>query len=265
MTILNKNKLAFIILASLLLCNKALAQADKNFENVFEVYSKLGLIIGVDNLYTANEPNSVSYDLSTSKAFVIGLEYNFYQFKNYNLKLSALYRTEYNLKNYQNFKGEDIGRDFDIGGVLTFGPWSQFKVPLEIQYFKHISDKTFIHFGLGPELIIYPDDPSSGFSLAILEDGTEVGYSKVGYNTKEFYFGLNASIGFGIKTKHFLLKPYFQYHYQPEDLYTIVVTTQNLQSSPNTVSKHTVKGQYLSFGVILNPAKSLFKKSKSGL
>ncbi len=259
---LNNYKPAFLVFAALLFCNVTLAQDEKEVDNVFDVYSKLGLIVGLDNLYTTNEPNSVSYELSTSKAFVIGLEYNFYQFKNYNLKVSALYR-EYNLKNYTYFKGEDFGLDFDISGVLSYGPWSQIKVPIEIQYFKDINDELFVYFGFGPEFIIYPDDPSSGSALGVLEDGTEVGFTEIGYNNdKSFYFGFNGAIGFGYKTKYFLIRPFLQYHYQPEDLYTIIVTTQNLQSSPNTVSKHTIKGSYLSFGVVLNPAKSLFKKSK---
>ena len=247
--------------AVLFILNSNAQEIGFSAEQIYQDYSKFGLIVGMSLLYTENEPNAVDYTYITQKAFNLGIEYNILQTHRFSFRTAFIYRT-YDIKNTKYIKGQDFGEDFDVFFTSGVGPFKQFKVPLDAQYYFPINKTLSSYVSVGPEFIIYPEDPTSG-GLSIGNFDPFVGYTEEG-NSKDgwLYVGANLSLGLAIKTNIALIKPFVTYHYQPETLYTNVVTTQNLMVSENTVSKHKIKGDYLLFGIILNPAKSLYKKSK---
>jgi hypothetical protein len=255
-------KVASLLLATFSFTNGIGQSANKKeiAVDLFKKHQKFGLLIGGDILYTYNETNAVDFNSPNQKASDIGVDYNFYQIHNFNFKASFIWR-QYNIKETSTFKGEDINYSQDITSKIEWGPFEQFKIPIAVEYYFPLTQKISAYISLGPEFIIYPEDPTSGSSFAVLSDGTEVGYTEVG-NSKDgwLYFGVNTSLGFSIDTKAMLIRPFVTYHFQPEVLYTNVVTTQNLLVSNNTVSVHEIKGNYLMVGVSLNPSRDLFKK-----
>lgn len=226
-------------------------------KQIFKTYYKFGLVVGTSSLAVTNEENAVKYEFKRPQTFDIGVEYNFYQIKNWNFR-AAFILQNYTLVNEQYLKKEDIPSLYnDESQTIWFGPFQQFKIPMYADYFLQIGNKTSFNFSLGPEFIIYPDDPTSG----------STGVNGVEYISEEgfgggLFVGLNGSIGFNWKMKGLLLKSFITYHYQNEVLYTNTVTTSNLEVSPNTVSKHEITGDYFMFGVSVYPSKSLFKKKK---
>lgn len=225
-------------------------------KELFQTYYKFGLVVGTSSLAVANEENSVNYAFKRPQTFDVGIEYNFYQIKNWNFR-AAFILQNYDLVNEEYIKSEDAGGAETLSFTIWTGPNQQFKIPIYADYFLQIGNKTAFNFSIGPEIIIYPDDPTSG-SHGV--DGVEY-ISEEGLGGG-FYFGLNGSIGFNWKMKGLLLKSFITYHYQNEVLYTNTVTTSNLQVSPNTVSKHEITGDYFMLGVSLYPSKSLFKMKK---
>lgn len=209
---------------------------------------------------TTNEANSASIYYPTQKAFDLGLEYNFYQHKNFNFKAAFIWRP-YNLKNSSFLKKEDTGQKRDAGGNYTIGPYEQFKIPILAEYTIPLSNKLSASLLLGPELIIYPNDDGYGSSLFETKDKIEIGYREIDKSQeKTISIGLNTGVSINLKTKPVLIKTNLIFHYQPEPLYTVTATMQNLLQSPNTISKHTIKGNYLLFGFTIIPSKTIFKK-----
>lgn len=225
-------------------------------KELFKTYYKFGLVVGTSSLAVTNEENAVNYEIKRPQTFDIGIEYNFYQIKNWNFR-AAFILQNYSLVNEQYIESEDVGGVETNSFTFWLGPFQQFKIPFYADYILRVGKKTALNFSMGPEFIIYPDDPTSG----------SAGVNGVEYISEEgfgggFFVGFNGSLGFNWKMKGLLLKSFITYHYQNEVLYTNTVTTSNLQVSPNTVSKHEITGDYFMFGVSVYPSKSLFKKKK---
>lgn len=237
-------------------------KAGRSAEAIFHKYHKIGITTGMSILYVTNQENAMEYKYLNQKAFNLGLTYNFYQAGNFNFKVSTLWRI-YSIKSTQRLKKEDTNLPLDVAGTLTVGDYEQFLVPVMAEYFWAIGKKLSVSFSLGPEFTIYPEDPGSGASFFVTKNGTEIGYTDKG-DSKDgwLYIGVNVSLGLNIETGPLLLRPTFTFHYQPETLYTNVVTTQNLLVSENTVSKHEITGNYVMFGISILPSRDLFRSKK---
>ncbi len=224
-------------------------------EKIFKKYQKIGLHTGISSLYVDNEPNGMLLEFEKPRTFEIGLTYNFLQYEKFNFSISAIYRT-YNLKNYSNLKKEDSGYPIDIAGWLKIGPYFEYKLNTEVQYYFNLFNITIVNISVGPELTLARK--IYGTTIAITDDERAVGYTSVSDYNATTFFGANLSLGFNIKTKPLLLQPFITYHYQPKNLFTEVVTTQNLRVSENTVTKHHVTGNYILFGLKIIPSRDLF-------
>src|SRR5436190_23971767 len=111
----------------------------QNAEILFkEKYSKIGLELSLNKMYTKNTPNSASFEWTPSTSFSFGLTYNFYQKKNYNFKVSALYSMFD--KNSQFIVTDNNGNKMIYTG--SDGPYNLFMFPLEAEYYFKIADKT---------------------------------------------------------------------------------------------------------------------------
>lgn len=213
-------------------------------------YSKLGLHLSLNIMSVSNENNSVSYEISPPKALEFGVSYKIYEAKKWKLETIASYRS-YSLTNKFNVKSEDIDTNRGFSGSLEFSSFEQFKLNVIPSY--TIGHSNF-SIGLGPELIIYPSDFVLGTQFA----GDEVVYTDDGFSGDGWaYWGLTSEIAYKVNTKHVQLSLFAQYHWQQKDLYTVTVITNDLNVSPDTISQHKITGNYLAFGIRLNPTKKL--------
>ncbi len=227
-----------------------------------ENYTKLGIVVGTERLFTDNQQNSVGYFYDTKKTFTIGLDYRFYSFKKFNFKAGLHFRT-YLTREFYNIRSFDFGGEFDLRGLTQVGDINQYKLPLSIEYIITISKNFDLFVGTGVELLFYEDDPTTGFLLITnpnIED--QIGFLEEGNNKGQFTYGFNLSIGANLYTKLFCFKPFVKYNIQNEDIFVNKVETVNLQVSENTTSIHKINGNYLMFGLAIIPSKQLFSKKK---
>lgn len=229
-------------------------------ELTFNSFSKFGLNIGLENIHTKNERNSISFNYYNPKAFSIGVDYNILQKNNFNFKIGLTYRI-YSTKDEFTIKAEDYNNQFNLKSTSKFGDFSQFKIPISIEYFKRLSNNSSLFFGIGPEILIYQDDISSGeFKIYNSNINSNIGYVENGKSTNILSIGLNLNFGLNIKSKSILLRPIITYHYQPSTIYINTVETKNLVVSENTISKHEILGTYLMFGFSVHTNRNLFRK-----
>ena len=248
----SKRKLASILLAGLFF-NSINAQDKVEYYN-------FGLNISSEYLNSTNETNAVDYNLKGTQTFNFGLSYKIVT-KKFDYLFTANVR-RFNMVNSSTFKENDVPDPQGFSSESTLYDTYNYKLTASINKTFIKTEKMDVYIGIGPELLIYPEDPITGGSLYITET-EEVGYTEKGNSANgknPFYLGVNANLGLNFKTKYLLINPYFTYHYQRENIFNNVVTTQNLYVSENTVSKHSIKGSYLGFGVNIYPSKSIFKK-----
>lgn len=231
-----------------------------NKEN--ENYTKLGIFVGAERLFTNNQQNSVGYFYDSQRTFSFGIDYRFYSLKKINFKTGLHFRT-YLINNLYHIKSFDYGGEFDLIGLTQVGDINQYKLPLSAEYIITISKHFDLFVGTGVELLFYEDDPSSG-GLLINNPNIEnpIGFLETGNNKGQFTFGFNLAIGTNIYTKLFCFKPYLKYNIQNEDIFVNRVETVNLQVSTNTTSFHKINGNYLMFGLAIIPSKEMFSKKK---
>lgn len=258
------NKKIFLALVSLWLTNAFLSNV--NAQENTNTYYKFGINLSTDYLTTNNESNSIGYKFNDLLSYNFGVSYKIIEKTNYRLFTSFSIRN-YTRVNEVSIKGEDVGipEINSIGGTEELSPFTQFKLQTSFDYYLSKRNKINTYFGIGPELIFYPEDPVTGhFLITTPDNDTEIGYTENG-NSKEseFYFGINGTFGIEFKTKHVLINPYILYHYEPRLLFESTITTQNLYVSENTVSKHSINNSYWSFGINFFPSKNLFKRKNS--
>jgi hypothetical protein len=243
-----------IIVANLLFATifsyNSYSQYDDNY------YMKFGVSVASDFIKTENENNAVSYKYKDIKTYNFGLHYKLLREK-YNITFSLDFRN-FNLTDTFVVKKEDIDSQYNFGLDETLYGFAQYKVKTTYNKYFLNRKRTNFYVGIGPELIIYDYDPIEG---AVTLTYDEIGFTEAGVSKKSgLYLGINGNLGFQLKTKYFIFNPYILYHYQPENLFENVVTTQNLLVSKNTISKHNIKGSYLSLGIVFYPKKISFKK-----
>lgn len=217
-------------------------------QGIHEDYSNLSISISGGKLFTTNEDNSIGYEIYNPTYYELGIAYQIWEKKSWSIELQASYRT-YELSNSIIVDGSEYGSTTGIDGILTFGPFTQYKLNVIPQY------KIYeLSIGIGPELIIYPEDFVEGTVFA----GDEVLFTDNG-NSKDgwAYIGFTGHIEYRIPFKYLQLAIFAQYHWQPEDLYTVNVITEGLLVSPNTKSQHKITGNYFQIGLKFSPAKKL--------
>lgn len=216
-----------------------------------DYYYNLGFSTGSDLIKSENENNSVGYKFRDVNTFNIGLNYKITREKYFTV--FSLETRIYNLKNDVLIKKEDFNSKYDLIDYQVLTGFAQFKLKAILNRRFMISKNINFYLGTGPEILLYEYDPISGSILADV-NSIEVGYTEKGQSKKNgIYLGINFNVGFEVKTKYLIISPYILYHYQSTNLFENIVTTQNLLVSPNTVSQHNIKGEYISFGFIFYP------------
>jgi hypothetical protein len=255
----NKYNLIAIVSLMLTIANYNMVFAQKNTK-----YTRIGLNLSSDYLQTSNEFNNINYNFRNVLTYNFGL--SFKVFENNNYRISSIFSIRnYSRVNEVSIKGEDLGfPDIDFKAVEELSPFTQYKLSTNLDCFLINKHNLNLFFSIGPELILYPNDPITSIYYYRFEDDKQIGYNEIG-NSKnsELYFGINFSIGIDIKTKNLLISPYVLYHYEPGNLFESIITTENLMVSENTISRHTIKNSYISIGINLHPNKLIFKKKKT--
>lgn len=256
-----KEKASLILAFFVMICLYGQEKEQYVAESIFEKYHKFELFAGYGILYTTNEENAADYKYSNLKAFNLGVDYNFFQIHNFNFKIGFIWRI-YQIKSSRMFRHQDTGLLYDTGAIVWLGDFNQYIFPLTAEYFIAINKNLSLNFGLGTEFLIYPEDSISGVFFVAGNKGKWIGSTNMGNSKDGFlYIGLNASVGLNIEAGPLLLRPSFTYHYQPETLFTNVVTTQNLLVSENTVSTHKITGNYIMFGLGISLNREVFRKN----
>lgn len=186
-------------------------------ESIFDEYLKFGVTSGMSVMYVTNEPNPLNYRYLNFRTWNIGAFYNFYQSGNFNFKVGAIYR-QYKIVS-EDYMTEEVTGYFDVGGISKFGPHSQWRFPIIMEYFVPINENLSYSLGLGPEFLLYRRDISSGSSLYYGGEVDAVGLTSWAWNQGGFLqVGINASVGLNIETGPLLLQPAVTFHYQPQAL-----------------------------------------------
>lgn len=230
----------------------------QNAEILFkEKYSKVGLELGLNKMYTKNTPNPASFEWTPTTSFSFGLTYNFYQQKNYNFKVSALYSMFD--KNSQFIITDNKGNKWRSAG--SDGPYNLFMFPLEAEYYFKIANKTYFSISPGLEVTFNPYGRDEGYSLDAggIGGGAIVKVETIEYSRNSpWYFGLNLGAAISLSTKPMLIKFNAKYHYQFEDYIYEGMATTTIDGNTSS-SKHQLTGNYLGFGISIIPNKKLFK------
>ncbi|MFN3640752.1 MAG: hypothetical protein ACK4UK_07525, partial [Flavobacterium sp.] len=151
------NKL-FLVYVFTFSCYLSFAQStNKEHEN----YTKLGIVVGTERLFTENQQNSVGYLYDTQSTFTLGIDYRFYSLKKFNFKAGLHFRT-YLINNFYHIKSFDFGGEFDLRELILVGDINQYKLPISAEYIIPISKNLDFFVGAGFEVLFYEDDPSSG-------------------------------------------------------------------------------------------------------
>jgi hypothetical protein len=229
----------------------------QNAEVLFkEKYSKVGLELGINKMYTSNTPNPALFEWLPSKTFTLGVSYNFYQKENFNFKLSFLYSSF--SQNTQFVTSTTAG--YQLINSSSTGPYSLFMLPFETEYIFKISDKYYYSLISGVELTYNPNGSDGGFS----EEGSGSGGNFTSIETVEYarnfplYIGFNLGASFTIATKPMLLKLNVKYHYQFEEYIYEGISTITV-NGVSTQAKQSITGNYFGFGVSILPNKNWFK------
>ena len=221
-------------------------------ENLFSRYWKIGVTGDKIKYFTENEPNSIDYKLFAPKIFELGITWNFYQKGNHNLKASIIKPFKYWDKNYLMIKAEDIPYEYEYI-LLTSVRISnrQWKANVLYEYFFRANDFLYFSAAAGPEVLYYPKIRGRGtLGIANEPDGEPI--LRVTEQTERI-----KDINLGIKSElsAYLASPVGLLQFKGEillgfnDYQKTDVQAFNLAASPDSNSKHIIKGHYLGLGI----------------
>lgn len=232
-------------------------------EEMFKKNHKWGIEAAYSSMYVTNQQNSVNYEFVNSKASNFGLIYNVYQTGKINVSL-GLVRTSRYYSSFWALQKED-GFSSDWNTSYNLGVFHEWNVPIQVEYifpFKKGNNNFTGFIGFGPQFSFHGH--VNGYGGTGLQDPDDpIGFLMIDDYDHFMSVGMNFTVGTNIQVGNaFLLRPFINYYYQPDNLYTLVVNTVGLKESPHTISRHRLTGNYLKFGMQIIPARNWFKKSK---
>lgn len=223
----------------------------QNAENLFSDQKKWGISLNRSTYFAKNEPNSVDYKLYNQSMFSLGFTYNFYQIGNHNFKASVIK----NFKNWETaslkLKKEDISSEYDYEDQTSIRiPNSQWKFNLLYEYVFRLGRKNFSTFSIGPEILYYPKiraGGSTGYGINPGEVITRV--TEKTERVQDFNPGLKMELSAYFKTNIGMFQLRADGLIGFNDYQRTETHAFNLEVSPETYSKHIIKGHYLGLGL----------------
>jgi len=238
----------------------------QNAENLFKTHYKWG-VTGQFNTFKAAEiteipnNNSVEYAILKDQKMAIGLNYNFYQYKNWN------FRAGLQLQWFGNAEEKFIAEEETIL-PSDYGLWSRVEhdhliyLPLTAEYvFLETGSFYFaLGGGLGLTYYHYYEALSDG-GIAI----NDVQVFSVLYDSDEnpFYGSTHLESSIFFKRKSFMLQASVIYNKSFKSYRTGHYTFMNLQQSPNVTGTIDQSGDYLGVSLTFYLKKINFKKKQN--
>ena len=229
----------------------------QNPENLYKNYHKWGLIVQYNifdaaNITPTNNPN-VNYELYKNKLFALGIAYNFYQYKNWNLK------AELQLQWYGHHDGltilepENIA-DFNYLDETTISHDKMGYLPLTAQYVFLNKKKFSLSIGGGLGLTYYWHYDVSGSSgLAINDTVVFEAFEREDYPL--FYFSNHLQTSVYFKSKSFMIQTSLIYKKSYSSFETGTYEFKNLKSSPDINGEFNQSGDFLGISLTFYPKK----------
>lgn len=263
--LIKKLKRAGFILALLLICPMVMGQSA---EEMFQDYKKWGLVANRSIYYAKNEPNSVDFRIFNHKITSLGLAWNFHQKNNSNFKITVIKHLANWEDEYLRVKAEDIPLPedaYDYQSILGIRSTnSQWKVNLLYEHFYQLKPGFYLATAIGPEVLYYPEIRERGATGVGTLDNDEiiVRHTSQTERVKDFNFGIKGELSAYIPLKiglfQFKMDGFLAFNdYQVTDSQAF-----NLAVSPDSNSKHIIKGHYIGFGIGYYFNKGKRKKKK---
>lgn len=226
-------------------------------ENLFDSHHKLGAVIQYNvfeaaNLTPTNNPN-VNYELFKNKLFALGISYNFYQYKNWNIK------AELQLQWYGHHDGITILEPENIAdfnyldeSTISHDKMGYMPISAEYIYLKKASFSFSVGGGLG--LTYYWHyDVSGSSSLAINDTVVFEAFEREDYPL--FYFSNHLQTSVYFKRKSFMLQTSLIYKKSYSSFKTGTYEFINLKSSQDINGKFNQSGDFLGVSLTIYPKK----------
>lgn len=223
-------------------------------KSLFSDYMKIGLTTGWVNYHTKNPANSVDYRMSISSVYQLGLTWNFYQIQNHNLKASFIVPFSYTEKTSMRIKAHDFPRTTDFISLSeSNGGGTQMKGNILYEHFFPLSPQIYLAAAGGLEMLHYPrktsKTTSGGGTGPKDEEGIYAGIETNSQSTQDFSMGFKAEMSAYFATDIGLFQAKLEGLIGFNDYQETTATTYGLSVSPNTMTKHPIKGHYIGFGL----------------
>lgn len=223
-------------------------------ENLFSNQKKWGISLNRSTYFAKNEPNSVDYKLYNQSMFSLGITYNFYQIGNHNFKASVIKNFKNWEKDYLEIKNYDIPYPPDMPGYARYSsiriPNSQWKLNLLYEYVYNLNERIYATIAIGPEVLYYPKirgGSSTGVGPSKEEVKTRV--TTETERVQDFNPGLKMELSAYFKTNIGMFQLRADGLIGFNDYQRTETHAFNLEVSPETYSKHIIKGHYLGLGL----------------
>ncbi|MFU8845109.1 MAG: hypothetical protein ACNA7V_15005 [Bacteroidales bacterium] len=231
----------------------------QNAEYLFRKnYSRLGLDIDYRYMFVTNIGNDNTYYWDPMHSGGFGLQYNFNQNGDVNLRISGHY-----IVGEIQEKIQTTGTVTKKSGIMNQS--RMITLPFEMEYYLRLNSKFYASFSTGPEVIFNTMRryDFTGYSdYEVQYDGNTIGYY-TGIYPKDrlpilLYYGFNFGFSIGYALKPMLIKFNVKYNYQFDE-YLYQGITRIDRDGLRNASKHQVTGDYLGLGITIIPRKKLSK------
>lgn len=229
-------------------------------EELFKTkYSKIGLEVGSQILFTKNQTNAAQYKWLTSQSVFFGFNYNFYQRKNLNLKVAITYSLFDQSDDYLVLDGSGTAL---MKAGSEGGPYNLFSMPIDAEYFFRVKSNLLLSVNTGLEFTYNMYGSDEGISrTARGVNGFITDINSV-EKAPDFplYLGVNAGLSFSIASKPMLLKFNVKYHKNFNSyLYEATSKIEINGISVANENKSSLTGDYFGLGISINPNKNFFR------
>ena len=233
-------------------------------ENLFTNYGRLGIYGGIHILQWSNTSNtSIDYKVNSGLTPSIGIDFNFYQKNNFNLRVGFFIR-KHNIRTNSFIDANELPDGFPYITNSTDRPYWNYHLPLTAEYNLKIAERLSLSINTGFELMLYSITPRfPEFVEFGYRNGDNIIITNEYENFNSLTGGLNLGTGLYYEWGNTLVRFDTKFHFHlGENIITRDIKVRNLLQSPDTNSSHFWNGDYISFNVTVYPKNWFPRKSK---
>lgn len=242
---LTKYILALVLINASIFISKA--QREKSKQSF-----PLGIMIGAHSVSWSNTDENAAIQLEYVDRIspTFGLKYQFYTYNNFEFNAGFKVRLS-SSSLYYKIDSDDLGVNLNINEFDIFSPYWTYHLPLEIEYPIFQRDKFRIQGRLGYEFQYYGITTGSDTRVALGVDNIDRLIITDREHQNFITGGINLGLGFDFYTeKYSRYRIDLTYHNHFQTLEKKIITSVNLNVSPNVTSTHRWTGDY--FGLELS-------------